>query len=155
MRRADREITDPAKILAFLEQEQILRVGFFDSGEIYIVPVNYGLSQQEGKTAFYFHGALAGRKYELAKACPKVGFEIDGNYRLLEHEPACKYSAAFQSVIGTGTLRLVEDEEEKRFGLSRVMKQTSGRDGWEFPEAAVNTVAVFRLDAEKLTCKAK
>ena len=155
MRRAEREITDPAKILAFLEQEQILRVGFFDGGEIYIVPVNYGISQQDGKTAFYFHGALAGRKYELAKACPKVGFEIDGNYRLLEHELACKYSAAFQSVIGTGTLRLVEDEEEKRFGLSCVMKQTTGKAAWQFPDEAVNRVAVFRLDAEKMTFKAK
>lgn len=155
MRRADREVTDPVKIRAFLEQEQILRVAFYDAGEIYIVPVNYGLSQKAGKTAFYFHGALAGRKYELAKAGPKVGFEIDGGYRLLEHEQACKYSASFQSVIGTGTLQLVEDEKEKRFGLSCVMKQTSGRDGWEFPEAAVNAVAVFRLDAEKLTCKAK
>ena len=155
MRRADREVTDPVKIRAFLEQEQILRVGFYDEGEIYIVPVNYGLAWEKGRTVFYFHGALAGRKYELAKASPKVGFEIDGDYRLQAHELACKYSAAFQSVIGAGTLRLVEDDAEKRFGLSRVMKQASGREDWQFPDEAVRNVAVFRLDAENLTCEAK
>lgn len=61
-----------------------------------------------------FHGAKAGRKFELSKSSPKVGFEIDGSYKLLENEIACDFSASFQSVIGTGRLSLVYDKEEKR-----------------------------------------
>ena len=42
MRRSDREITDPKIIEEFVAGEQILRVAFYDEGDIYIVPVNYG-----------------------------------------------------------------------------------------------------------------
>ena len=121
MRRRDREITDKNAIKEFIAKEQIIRIAFYDEGDIYIVPVNYGYSYEEQYT-FYFHGAKAGRKYELAKKKPTVGFEIDGNYRLLESEVACDFSAAFQSVIGTGTLSLLEDNVEKINGLNAMMK---------------------------------
>ncbi|MBP3799300.1 MAG: pyridoxamine 5'-phosphate oxidase family protein [Ruminococcus sp.] len=155
MRRKDREITDSAAIESFIAKEQIIRVAFYDEGEIYIVPLNYGYINENGKYSFYFHGAKAGRKYGLAKASPKVGFEIDGNYQLLEADKACDYSARFESVIGTGTLTLVEDREEKVKGLDALMAQTSRKGGWEYNDAMLNAVAVFRLDVDKLTCKAK
>lgn len=155
MRRNDREITDKKAIEAFIAGELILRVGFYDEGEIYIVPVNYGyISENDGYT-FYFHGAKAGKKYGLAKASPIVGFEIDGNYMLIEGETACRYSASFQSVIGTGRLSLVEDSEERIAGLNAIMKQAARKESWTYDEKTLEATAVFRLRAEKLTCKAK
>ena len=155
MRRNDREIVDQKKIEAFIAQEQILRVAFNDEGDIYIVPVNYGHVYADEKYSFYFHGAKAGRKYELSKNCPFVGFEIDGDYKLLKSETACNYSAAFQSVIGTGILRLVEDVDEKRKGLNAIMKQTTQKEEWDFDDAMLESVAVFKLDVDKISCKAK
>ena len=155
MRRYDREITDSAVIEAFIAKETIIRIAFYDDGDIYIVPVNYGFVCENGKYSFYFHGAMAGRKYELAKAFPKVGFEIDGNYELLEADTACDFSAKFQSVIGTGTLCLVEDHAEKIFGLNTLMKQATTKADWRYDEARLNGVAVFRLDVDTLSCKAK
>lgn len=154
MRRIDREITDENRIEEFIAQEQILRVAFYDEGDIYIVPVNYGYSWDE-KYSFYFHGAKAGRKYELAKKKPAVGFEIDGDYRLLEGEEACDFSATFQSVIGTGVLSLVENTDEKVAGLNAIMKQTTMMEQWHYSDEMLEAVAVFRLDVEKLSCKAK
>ena len=84
MRRSDREITDNSAIEAFIQKEQIIRIAFYDEGDIYIVPVNYGFCKEGDSYTFFFHGARAGRKYELAGASPKVGFEIDGRYELLE-----------------------------------------------------------------------
>ena len=155
MRRSDREITDIIAIEGFIAKEQIIRIAFYDNGDIYIVPVNYGYSNENGKYSFYFHGASAGRKFELAKASPKVGFEIDGKYKLLEADVACDFSAKFQSVIGTGTLSLVEDKAEKILGLNRLMKQTTNKPEWEYKDEMLNGVAVFRLDVEKMSCKAK
>ena len=154
MRRKDREITDKNRITEFIAKEQILRVAFYDEGDIYIVPVNYGYSVDEQYT-FYFHGAKAGRKYELAKNNPNVGFEIDGNYSLLEGEEACDFSATFQSVIGTGKLSLVEDYSEKIKGLNAIMKQTTSKNEWHYSNEMLEAVAVFRLDVVKLSCKAK
>lgn len=154
MRRKDREITDQNAISQFIAKEQILRIAFCDEGDIYIVPVNYGYIYDEQYT-FYFHGAKAGRKYELAKNKPTVGFEIDGNYTLLEGAEACDYSATFQSVIGMGKLSLVEDNAEKISGLNAIMKQTTSKAEWDYSDEMLDAVAVFRLDVEKLSCKAK
>lgn len=154
MRRKDREITDQNLISQFIAKEQILRIAFCDEGDIYIVPVNYGYIYDEQYT-FYFHGAKAGRKYELAKNKPTVGFEIDGNYTLLEGAEACDYSATFQSVIGMGKLSLVEDNAEKISGLNAIMKQTTSKAEWDYSDEMLDAVAVFRLDVEKLSCKAK
>ena len=154
MRRKDREIIDQNSILQFIAKEQILRIAFCDEGDIYIVPVNYGYIYDEQYT-FYFHGAKAGRKYELAKNKPTVGFEIDGNYTLLEGAEACDYSATFQSVIGMGKLSLVEDNAEKISGLNAIMKQTTSKAEWDYSDEMLDAVAVFRLDVEKLSCKAK
>ena len=155
MRRSDREITNIKAIEEFVAQEQILRIAFYDDGDIYIVPVNYGYVCENDHFTFYFHGAKAGRKYELSKAKPVVGFEIDGKYQLLEKERACDCSAAFQSVIGTGRLQLVDDPEEKKMGLNTLMKQATQRLGWSYHDNLLEAVAVFQLDVHKISCKAK
>lgn len=155
MRRNDREITDQKAIEAFISGEAILRVAFYDQGEIYIVPVNYGYLIADGRYSFYFHGACAGRKFELAGTEPSVGFEIDGRYKLLEGETACRYFAAFQSVTGTGKLHLVEEREEKRRGLDTVMRQATKKADWDYDDKVLERTAVFRLDVEKMSCKAK
>lgn len=155
MRRRDREITDKKVIEQFIAKEQILRIGFNDNGEIYVIPVNYGYSLANDKYSFYFHGAKAGRKFELSKLEPVVGFEIDGKYRILESEIACDFSATFQSVIGTGKLYLVDDREEKRKGLNAIMRQVASKAEWDYSEEMLETVAVFRLDVDKISCKAK
>ena len=155
MRRTDREITDLAAIQNFIQQESIIRIAFYDEGDIYIVPVNYGYLFENDKHIFYFHGAKAGRKFELTKSSPSVGFEIDGNYELLEADIACDFSARFQSVIGTGKLFLVDDFEEKIKGLNLLMKQSTGKDSWNYENKMIDGVAVFKLEADKLSCKAK
>lgn len=155
MRRSDREITDVKLIEAFIAKEQIMRIAFYDNGEIYIVPVNYGYTNDSGQFAFYFHGAKAGRKYELSKGSPNIGFEIDGNYELLEADIACDFSAKFQSVVGTGKISIVEDREEKLKGLNFLMRQTSGNAEWQYSEEMINAVAVYKVDVNKISCKAK
>ena len=155
MRRKDREIKDEARIEDFIKREQIIRIAFYDEGDLYIVPLNYGYFCDNGVYAFYFHGAKAGRKYELAKENPSVGFEIDGNYQLLEAETACDFSASFQSVVGTGRLFLIEEPDEKIRGLNAVMKQATGKSDWQYSKEMLNATAVYRLDVDKLSCKAK
>ena len=153
MRRKERQITDVSQITDFILSEQILRVGFQDKDDIYIVPVNYGFIIEDEKYVFYFHGAKAGRKYELAKLNPKVGFEIDGKYSLVDGELACDYTAHFQSVIGNGILSLVENLDEKVLALNSIMKQTTQNSEWTYSKELLNGVAIFRLVVENFSCK--
>lgn len=153
MRRKDREITDPDKTAEIIDSCTCCRIGFCDEGQVYIVPLNFGYEKKEGRYVFYFHGAKEGRKYDLLRKNPYVGFEMDTNYRLHTADIACGHSAGFQSVIGNGTAGIVEDTEEKKKGLLAVMEHNTGRSDWEFDEKALEKVCVFKLEAETLSCK--
>ena len=155
MRRNEREITDSVEIESFIAGEKIMRVGFNDGGEVYIVPVNYGYTLYCGKYTFYFHGAVAGRKYGLALKKPCVGFEIDGGYELIRAENACGHSARFCSVIGTGVLSVIDGDEERKSALECVMKHVAGRTGLEYDSNVLGRTAVFKLVVKTMSCKAK
>ena len=127
MRRKDREVTNSDAVREFIDSEQIMRIGFYDNGEIYIVPVNFGYTFESGEYTFYFHGAKAGRKYALCKSLPDVGFEIDGDYSLISADSACEYSAQYKIVIGNGTAEIIDDIEEKKFALACITKKGSQR----------------------------
>lgn len=78
-------------------------------GYPYGVPMNFVCL---GGTV-YFHTALNGHKLDAIKACPKASFcVIDKG-----EKPDGEWAYYFNSVIVFGTIRIVEDEEEKRLRL--------------------------------------
>ena len=77
MRRKEREVIDDVQIDGIIRKCKICRVGFYDNGEVYIVPLNFGFVHSGNKRIFYFHGAKEGRKFELIRHKPEVGFELD------------------------------------------------------------------------------
>lgn len=153
MRRKDREIIDPVHIQDIMQRCDVCRIGFNDEGEVYIVPLNFGYVNNDGNYTLYFHGAGAGRKFDLAQTKPYVGFEMDTNYLLHTADVACEFSARFQSIIGNGTFSLVEDPAEKLEGLQLVMFHATGKKDWEFNPMMLKMVAVFKLEVSKLSCK--
>ena len=156
MRRADREITDINEIMAVIKSCSCCRLGFNDNGEVYIIPLNFGFEFKSSKIIFYFHGAKEGRKIGLIENSPQVGFELDTNHRVYSLHvdgTACDYTAAYKSVIGTGKVSIVSDYEEKIHGLNLLMEQSTGKRDWAFDDKMLNSVAVFKLEADKISCK--
>lgn len=153
MRRKDREIVDYKEILEIIEKCDCCRVGFYDGNEVYIVPLNFGYEYIDNKLTLYFHGAKEGRKVDLMEVAPSVGFEMDVNYKLNEGEVACKYSAGFESIIGNGRISIIDELEDKKFGLGRLMLKATHKSDWDFPEAMINSVCVFKIEVTKLSCK--
>lgn len=153
MRRKDREITDVNTIREIIDRCHCCRIGFNDDGEIYIVPLNFGYACRENGYTFYFHGAREGRKIQLIQKNPNVGFEMDVNYRLKEAETACRYSAAFQSIIGNGVVQMVTEPKEKRRGLCLIMEHNTGKSGWDFDEKMIEAVSIFKLEVTQMSCK--
>ena len=153
MRRKDREITDSIKIEDIISRCTCCRIGFYDDGAVYILPLNFGYQAKDGTYIFYFHGAKEGRKIDLIQKNPSVGFEMDTGYALNESDIACGYSARFQSIIGNGVVSMVSELEEKKLGLSLLMEHNTGKQEWNFDEKMVSSVAVFKLTVTELTCK--
>ncbi len=153
MRRADREITDPSALQAIFQEASVCRLAFFAEDAPYIVPLSFGWQQEAGHYVLYFHGAPEGRKLELLKQNPHVGFELDCGYRLKPAETACGFSAAFRSIIGTGTLERLTQPEEQRAGLACIMAHYSSRGDWSFPEKMLEHTCVLRLRVTSLCGK--
>lgn len=153
MRRTDREVTDPEKIRRIISDAHCCRLGFSDHGSVYIVPMSFGFEEAEGNRIFYFHSAKSGRKVDLIGQGTRVGFELDTGYSLNPGAEACKFSASFQSVIGVGTISPVEDLPGKIYALQQIMDHYSRKDAWDFSPAMLDRIAVFKLEAEELSCK--
>lgn len=153
MRRKDREITNPETIENIIKECHCCRLGFNDNGEVYIVPLNFGYKKNGDIYTFYFHGAPEGRRVTLAKTNPVIGFELDTNYQLHTANIPCNYSAAFQSIIGTGKLQIVEDVVEKKNGLLAIMKHLTNKDDWTFSSEMLTQVCVMKLEVASLSCK--
>ena len=153
MRRSDRAVLDDQKIDQVINDCQVCRIGFYDQGEIYIVPLSFGYVFNQGKRVFYFHGAKEGRKIELIKQSNKVGFELDTNYQLQPGSLACQYSAKYISIIGTGNISMIEDDEEKRQAMQIIMLHHTQKDNWEFKQKMLDATAVFKLVVNEISCK--
>ncbi len=149
MRRKDREITDIAKIEQIINACDCCRLGFCDEGGAYIVPLNFGYANG----TFYFHGAYEGRKIDLIRKTSSAGFELDTGHKLNTGENACSFAFAFQSVIGRGFVSIVRDIAEKKGGLQLIMAHYSERNDFQFSDEMADSVCVFKLHVETMTCK--
>lgn len=153
MRRKDREVTDFNQILNVLQACDCCRLGLWDNGSAYIVPMHFGYTEDSGTLTFYFHSAKEGRKIELMRENPSVGFEMDTNYQFQPGESACQYTAKFQSIIGTGTISFLEDFAQKQAALQKIMAHYTQKQDWTFDQAACNSVCVFQMEVVELSCK--
>lgn len=152
MRRAEREVTEPDRIIGILDQCKVCRVGLNDGGEVYIVPMNFGYSMKEGRLFLYFHCAKEGRRVNILKKNHSVGFEMDCNHSLIQADCACQYSFRYASMIGNGEAEFIEDPKEKMKAFQIIMKHQTGKD-FEFNEQMVNPVTMFRIVVDDYSCK--
>jgi len=148
MRRKEKQITETADMEQILLQGQVCRLGFADNNVPYIVPMNYGYQDR----ALYFHSAPEGRKIDLIRANPLVGFEVGELLKMNKAANACDWGASFKSVIGTGTARILDTPEEKKAGLDIIMAQYSDRS-FNYPDGKLAKTAVIKVTIEEMTGK--
>ena len=119
MRKSDREICDRKEIVDFLSSCDTISIGFFDREYPYVVPVSFGLEDNGEALILYYHGAIVGKKNELAKLNPNVCVEADCfNQYVKLHDGV---TADYQSFIGFGKVYECLEEEKER-GLALLMK---------------------------------
>lgn len=152
MRRKDREVTDWAEILGIIERAKVCRVGFCDEGGVYIVPLNFGYAEDGGRITLYFHSANVGRKIGLIETSPRVGFEMDGAHELVGGPVACAFSYAYESIIGTGDIALIDDLEEKYAAMRSIIRHMTGQD-LDFNRAALQHTAIMKLSVREIAAK--
>ena len=152
MTKRERQITDPVQIRHILDTAKVLRLGLAVNNEPYVVPMNYGYTMEEDRLTLYLHSAVRGKKLDMIRENSRVFFELDCDLTPFEGKVPCQYGLAYSSVMGRGNAHIVEDVEEKKEAMSRLMKTQTGKD-FSFEDRLVSMVAVIRIDVEAYTAK--
>lgn len=153
MRRQDRKITDPAMIRAVLDKCRTLHLGLVEDGRAYIVPLNYGWTEENGRYILYAHSAAEGRKIDLIRGGADVGFEMETGVEYFDADTACGWGNRYESIIGEGRATLLSTPEEKRQALAAIMAHYSARRDYTFENTMVDLVQVIQIDVTALSCK--
>lgn len=148
MRRRDLEIVDLQQIEGVLEAGRFCRLAMVDSGMPYVVPMCFGY--EDGR--LFLHSAPCGRKIDVLRRDGRVCFEVTAEAEVLVPSDPCEATVRYSCVIGTGTARMLEDQEEKRHALS-VLAGHYLRQGIELGSGALGTVAVIEVAVESMTGK--
>ncbi len=108
---------DHREALALLERERVARVAFQDEFNAYLIPLRY---------AFYdgllWGVAHQGRKLDLAAQVPQVAFQVD--------TAAGSGTFAWNSVMGTGSFKLVSEPAEIRIAGEALSQRFSDAPDW-------------------------
>ncbi|MFP4456578.1 MAG: pyridoxamine 5'-phosphate oxidase family protein [Clostridia bacterium] len=148
IRRAERQMSLSAS-WNFLEKEDVIRIGVCDDNLPYIIPVNFVL--YEGMICF--HSALEGRKVNLFNTEAEVFVEADKMIRVKESKRGCSFSCYYQSLMITGVLRKVLEEEEKVSILNALVEKYATE---EFSKVTVDDskrVLVYCIKVKDITGK--
>jgi len=151
MRRAEREIRDPKAIRAIMEEARVCRIGLSDGGMPYVVPMNFGL----GEKCIYLHCAAQGRKLDIIRRNDRVCFEMDLFREVILAQSACGCSCRYESIIGFGRAAIVEEPDEKRAALDRIMEHCDVRGKFIYPDDILEKTTVIRIAIERLTAKCR
>lgn len=157
MRRKDREITEHSTIREIINKADVVRLAMFDGVQPYIVPLNFGYTENEGSITFYMHCANEGRKIDILKINPQVCFELDTDHLLKQHPNACGWSMYFKSVIGYGKVEIISNTDEKIKGLSVLMDHYDS-EGISKPydfSHLIDRTTILKLTVDSMTCKVK
>ena len=152
MTKRERQVTDKNQILRILDTAKVLHLGLAVDNEPYVVPMNYGYTEEDGKLVLYLHSALQGKKLDMIRENPRVFFELECDQAPFEGEKPCQYGLVYSSVMGRGTAGIVENVEEKKKAMAILMKTQTQKE-FSFDDKLVSIVAVIRIDVAEYTAK--
>jgi len=155
MRRSEYQIKENEQIIGLLDECKIMRVAMIDKDIPYIVPINYAYELKDNVLSMYFHCATEGRKIDILKKNNNTCFELDGRFELVFGETACATSCKYASIIGSGKAEFINDIEGKNTALSLIMKQQTGQEIKDFPDAALAKTAVIVIRSTDFAGKAR
>jgi nitroimidazol reductase NimA-like FMN-containing flavoprotein (pyridoxamine 5'-phosphate oxidase superfamily) len=157
VRRSER-IQDEAWIRQFLLASAMGTMATAVEGQPFLVTRNYAYDQ--ARHAIYMHGAIKGRTYENVGLNNRVCFSVSEMGRLLPADEALEVGVEYAGVVLFGRVFMVEDLTEARHGLQLLLDKyfshlKSGRDYAPITPEALKITAVYRLDIESWSGKAK
>jgi nitroimidazol reductase NimA-like FMN-containing flavoprotein (pyridoxamine 5'-phosphate oxidase superfamily) len=121
-----------------------------ENGIPYILPMNFGYKDD----TVYLHSAPTGKKLDILNQNRNVSitFTTDSELVYQHKQVACSYRVRSTSVIISGKVEFIEDEEGKRKALNILMENYSV-DNFDYSKPAIRNVKVWKVKADSMTCR--
>ena len=153
MRREKRAVSDVADILQMVDACQVMHLGLCQQDQPYVVPLNYGWEWQDGVLTLYFHAAREGRKADMIRHNGRCHVTLTGPFTLQTADNACGWSGEYWSVMGQGTVSLIEDEPERIHALDTIMRHYGHPGKPAYQPGVLARTALYRIRCDEVTAK--
>ena len=149
MRRKEKQIYDKSIIDEILTESHVCRIGFSANNQPYIVPVNYGYTDN----TIFIHSAPEGKKIDLIKQNNNICFEIELDSYIIKDNVPCNWTTKYRSIIGYGKISIITDNTEKIKGLNLIMGKYGMAGGCKYQDELLERIIILRIDIEDITAK--
>ena len=145
MRRQDKEQTDPAFLESVLHEAEEVCLALNTKAAPYAVFVNFIYRDK----ALFVHCATEGRKLDLLRDDPRVGFTLAAGVQVVPEQ----FTTLYRSVSGWGEASLVEDPLERQRVFADFAAKYRAACPHPVPEAMSQRIAVLRIAVKSMTGK--
>ncbi|MDE7312725.1 MAG: pyridoxamine 5'-phosphate oxidase family protein [Eubacterium sp.] len=120
-----------------------------DDAYPYAVPLSYVYADEK----LYFHSAVSGHKLDAVKAHSKASFCVIAKDQVVPE----KYTTYYQSVIAFGTVRVLDDDQEKMDAIQKLSLKYTPNDPVQRQMAEIerywNSLCMMELTITHMTGK--
>lgn len=120
-----------------------------DDGYPYAVPISYAYDGEK----LYFHSAKAGHKLDAVRRNSKASFCVIDQDQVVPE----KYTTCFRSVIVFGSMRVIEDDDEKMAAVEKLALRYAPMDSAANRQAEINRewdiLCMMEMTIEHITGK--
>lgn len=140
----------------FLQQAHIGHISTRWDEQPFITPTTFWFDPN--RREIYFHSNIIGRVRANAQRHTQVCFEASEFGKVLPANVALEFSIQYQSAVVFGTLRVLEDEAEKRHALSGLIAKyfptmTAGQEYRPITEQELKRTSVYAIAIESWSGK--
>ncbi len=146
---------DDQWIRAYLREAQVCHIGTSWHGQPFVMANTFWLDEENHR--IIFHTNLAGRFRTNIEHNPRVCLEASELGGLLPSNVALQFSLQYRSVMVFGTVRILDEAEERRaalYGLiGKYFDMTAGEEYRPITDKELRQTSVYALDIERWSGK--
>lgn len=134
---------------AIIKRCQVCNVAMVDEEQNpYVLPFNFAYADG----VLYLHSAPEGRKIDILKKNPRVCISFSTDYELYHQneDVACSYSMRYRSVLVYGEVEFMEELEEKKQVLNKIMAHYTGKEAFSYHLPALTNVKIYKVNISQM-----
>lgn len=155
MTKRENEITEKKDIERILDTCKYLHLAVSAEDVPYVVTLNYGYEWDEadGHLVLYLHTSRKAHLLEVIAKNTNCAFGMECNVKPFSGPMPCRNGMAYESIMGSGKIRVLEETDDRIHRLISIMKTQTGEEENRFDERMVSIVSVLRVDVKEMSAK--